>query len=207
MPCGPCDPCRMFHLELRQFPHVARAFNLSREELDARILMPWVQGTAVELDDRRWAPERAKLTIYEGRALASEELGMGRGWSNAGRTGEQVTMRLLAETEQRIKTPPALVELKQELLARCARGRLALNEVVAPTDSQEPPRRASERLALAEQAVWELLHERQVQLVRDGAPLTPEDWQQALLSWAAWTDRGPGSPSLERVLGQPQSLG
>jgi hypothetical protein len=197
----------MFHLELRQFPHVARAFNLQRDELDARILMPWAQGTAVELDDRRWAPERAKLTIYEGRALASDELGMGRGWSNAGRTGEQVTERLLTETEQRIKVPPALVKLKRELLARCAQGRLALSELVAPTDSQEPPRRASERLALAEQAVWELLHERRLELVRDGAPLAPEDWQPALLSWATWTGTGPGTVFLLRVLGRPQSSG
>jgi len=196
----------MFHLELRQFPHVARAFNLEREELDARILMPWAEGTAVELDDRRWAPERAKLTIYEGRALASDELGMGRGWSNAGRTGEQVTGRLLAETEQRIKVPPVLVELKGELLARCAQGRLALGELVAPTDSQEPRRRASERLALAEQAVWELLHERQLQLVRDGAPLAPEEWQPALLSWTTWADTGPGTVFLERLLGQPLGL-
>ena len=195
----------MFHLELRQFPHVARAFNLSREELDARILMPWAAGTAVELDDRQWAPERAKLTIYEGRALATDELGMGRGWSNAGRAGEQVTERLLAETEQRIKVPPALVELKQELLARCEQGRLALGELVASTDSQEPRRRASERLAAAEQAVWELLHERQLQLVRDGAPLAPEEWQPTLLSWATWTGTGPGTVFLLRVLG-PQSL-
>jgi hypothetical protein len=197
----------MFHLELRQFPHVARAFNLSREELDTRILMPWAEGTAVELDDRRWAPERARLTIYEGRALASDELGMGRGWSNAGRTGEQVTGRLLADAELRIKVPPALVELKHELLERCAEGRLGLGELVALSDSHEPPRRASERLALVEQAVWELLHERRLLLERDGAPLAPEDWQPALLSWATWTGMAPGTVFLVRVLDQPPSLG
>ena len=42
----------MFHVELRQFLHVARAFNLTREELDARILHPWVNGGSIALQDR-----------------------------------------------------------------------------------------------------------------------------------------------------------
>jgi hypothetical protein len=187
----------VFHLELRQFPHVARAFNLARDELDARILTPWIQGKAVELSDRRWAPERAKLTIYEGRALATEEIGMGRGWSNATRSGEAVTQRLLAEAERSVKAPPALIVLKQELLARCAEGTLGLNRVVELARFEEPSRRASERLALAEQAVWELLHEGQVGLVRAGAPLAPGDWQPALLSWAAWGEEEDGAVFVE----------
>jgi hypothetical protein len=189
----------MFHFELRQFPHVTRAFNLGREELDARLLVPWVAGTMIEMDDRRWAPERAKLTIYEGRALASDELGMGRGWSNAGRSGERVTDRLLAETEQRIKVPPALVELKQELLARCGRARLGLRELVALAESEERSLRASESLALAEQAVWELLHAGQLRLLRDGAPLGNEEWQPALLSWGSWAGEGPEAISVEAL--------
>jgi hypothetical protein len=187
----------VFHLELRQFPHVARAFNLDREELDARILMPWMQGTPLELNDRRWAPERAKLTIYEGRALASEEIGMGRGWANATRSGEAVTERLLAEADRSIKAPPALTELKQELLTRCAEGRVGLNRVVELARSEESSGRASERLALAEQAVWELLHEGRVGLMRAGARLGPEDWQPVLLSWAAWIGGEPGSVFVE----------
>jgi hypothetical protein len=189
----------MFHVELRHFPHVARAFNLGREELDARILIPWVAGTAIEMDDRRWAPERAKLAIYEGRALASDELGMGRGWSNAGRSGERVTERLLAETEQRMKTPPALVELKQELLARCGRAGLGLREVVALAESEERALRASESLALAEQAVWELLLAGQLRLLRDGAPLGNEEWQPALLNWGSWVGEGPAAISVEAL--------
>jgi len=189
----------MFHVELRHFPRVARAFNLGREELDARILIPWVTGTAVEMDDRRWAPERAKLAIYEGRALASDELGMGRGWSNAGRSGEQVTERLLAETKQRVKAPPALVELKRELLARCGRARLGLREIVALAETEQPSLRASERLALAEQAVWELLHAGQLRLLRDGAPLGNEDWQPALLSWGSWAGEGPEAIFVEAL--------
>jgi hypothetical protein len=194
---GSCHPWDMFHLELRQFPHVARAFNLVREELETRILTPWVQGRPVELDDRRWAPERAKLTIYEGRALATEEIGMGRGWANAARSGEAVTERMLADAERSIKAPPALTELKQELLARCAGGRVGLNRVVELARFGEPSRRASERLALAEQAVWELLHEGHAGLVRAGAPLAPADWQPALLSWAAWGEEERAAVFLE----------
>ena len=62
----------MFHVELRQFPHVARAFNLSREQLFARILRPLAAGRPVELNDRRWSPEKAKL------AIRSEERRVGK---------------------------------------------------------------------------------------------------------------------------------
>jgi hypothetical protein len=195
----------MFHLELRQFPHVARAFNLGRQDLEARVLVPWVQGTAVKLDDRRWAPDRAKLTIYEGPRLASEEMGMGRGWANAARSGEQVTERLLAETDQGLRVPPALVELKEELLRRGAEQRLALSQVVELGGPAEPPSRASERLALAEQAVWELLHEGRVRLVRGQTTLEREEWQAALLSWSSWTDGGAAAAFVEVVAVPPAS--
>jgi hypothetical protein len=46
----------MFHVELRQFPHQTRAFNLSREELDDRIVGPWIEGAPIEMDDYRCCP-------------------------------------------------------------------------------------------------------------------------------------------------------
>ena len=55
----------MFHVELRQFPNVTRAFNLTREELDERILGPWIAQAGIELNDRRWSTEKARLTVYE----------------------------------------------------------------------------------------------------------------------------------------------
>ena len=76
----------MFHVELRQFPHVARAFNLTREELDVRFARPWASGAVIAYDDRRWAPERARLTVYEGPQLRTSEIGMGRGWSTVAKT-------------------------------------------------------------------------------------------------------------------------
>lgn len=176
----------VFHVELRQFPNATRAFNLTRDQLDARIVRPWAQGQAIELDDRRWLPGRAKLAIYEGRELASEEMGMGRGWANVTRAGEDVTERLLAEARRALATPPALTGLKEELLVRCARGPIALHDVPELTSELLPSGRASERLALAEQAAWELLHEGKVTLLRGSAPLARAEWQATLLSWSAW---------------------
>ena len=86
----------MFHLELRQFPNVARAFNLSDEELARRFCSArgstggWSSSTSIGS-----SPDRARLTVYEGRALATDEIGMGRGWGNVTRTGTDVTERVL----------------------------------------------------------------------------------------------------------------
>lgn len=191
----------MFHLELRQFPHVARAFNLDREQLETRILRPWARGEEVEFDHRRWEPGRAKLAIYEGRALATDEIGMGRGWANAGRTGEEVTQRLLAEAQEEFDSPPALAQLKRALLARCAESRLGAWQVVELAGEGRPGARASERLALAEQAVWELLHEGKLRLLRGDGTLERDEWQPALLSWRTWTGAGPDAVFVEGVLG------
>jgi hypothetical protein len=177
----------VFHVELRQFPHLARRFNLNRDQLGERILTPWLNGESIELDDREFSPERGRIAIYEGRALATDEIGMGRGWSNATRTGEEVTERLLAEWRQRVRTPPALEQLKRELLDRCGDGEIGLWEIVELAEPREPGRRASERLSLAEQAVWELLHEGKLELLREGL-LTPEaQWQEVLLEWSSWS--------------------
>ena len=172
----------MYHVELRQFPHVARAFNLTREQLDLRVLMRWVDGKPVELDERRWSPDRAKLTVYESRRLASDELGLGRGWSAVAGSGEDVTARVLEEVCRRSGGPAGL---KERLLERLSTGSLALTEIVELTDA--PSERASERLAAAEQAVWELLHEGRGTLVRGADVLGEGEWRPALLSWRTWT--------------------
>jgi hypothetical protein len=175
----------MFHIELRQFPHQARAFNLTRAELETRIIGPWASGQAIELDDRRWSPDRARLTIYEGPHLDTDQLGMGRGWGNATRDGEDVTERLLAAGEETQATAPA-AELKREVVDRCAYGPLPLRSLVELTGERYPHARLSERIALCEQAVWELLHEGGVELIRADQAVAREEWQQVLLSWEAW---------------------
>lgn len=173
----------MFHVELRQFPHQTRAFNLTREQLDARIVRPWVSDGGVELDDRRWSAERAKLTIYEGPELSPDQLGLGRGWANVTRAGEDVTAQVLSERAQ----PVPVTELKLEAADRCAYGPLPLARLVELTGERYPQARVSERLALCEQAVWELLHEGSVRLLRAGAPVERAGWQEVLLRWEAWS--------------------
>lgn len=175
----------MYHVELRQFPHQARKFNLSREELESQILGPWVTGAAIALQDRRWTSEKAKLTILEGPELRPDEIGLGRGWNNATRSGTDVTDKLLEEA-QRTRDAPA-DELKAAILAACAAAPIALAQVVAVAAAREPQRRPSELLAAAEQGVWELLHSGRLQLLRHGEEVPGERWQAVLLSWSSWT--------------------
>jgi hypothetical protein len=176
----------VFHVQLRQFPHVARAFNLTSEELSARLLEPWVRGGTVRLQDRRWDPARARLTIYEGPELRLDEIGLGRGWANVTRVGADVTVTLLEQARGDIEGRAPTDRLKAGIQARCASAPLALSDVVALAGSEQM--RASERLALAEQAVWELLHAGTVRLVRAGEAPAPDQWRPVLLSWATWRD-------------------
>jgi hypothetical protein len=177
----------VFHVELRQFPHQARAFNLSRQELTDRIVRPWVAGETISLDDRRWSPDRARLAVYEGPQLAPEDLGMGRGWGNVTRSGEDVTARVLAQASAAMARPAPVIDLKYEIVARCSGRAVPISGVVELVGERYPQARISERVALAEQAVWELLHEGAVELVRAGAPVAKDEWQATLLAWATWS--------------------
>jgi hypothetical protein len=174
----------VFHVQLRQFPHVTRAFNLDRAQLDARILAPWAAGRAVELNDRSWNPGKARLTIYEGPSLRGEDIGLGRGWANVTREGREVTERLVAEA----RAPTAVERLKEELAAGLA---VELVEIVSQLTGQHPDARPSERLALAERAAWELLHEGRASLQgRGGEEIGRERWERTLLDWSSWTEPG-----------------
>jgi hypothetical protein len=84
----------MYHLELRQFPHNVCHFNLDERALQA-IVAPWARGKVVEVGERKWNPEMARLTILEGPQLAPSQLTMGRGWRTAQRRSEDVTARVL----------------------------------------------------------------------------------------------------------------
>jgi hypothetical protein len=196
----------VFHVELRQFPHVARTFNLDEPELRARVLDPWQRGEQVELGEHTWAPERARLKIYEGPELRPDEISMGRGWSNAVRSGEDVTDRLLRRAE-RPDAGASLAEFKQQVLIQCADGRIGIHQVLWLANEHRPEHRVSERLALAEQSVWELLHEGRVAMLRVPAgdasaaaePVARDSWQPILLDWATWSDSGAPSVLLERT--------
>ncbi len=182
----------MFHFELRQFPHSARAFNLEEDELHRRVVAPWLAGRTIEWSERSWSPERARLKIISGPALRPDELGMGRGWPEAQRAGEDVTEQILAAAQGFSGGDAPLERLKRELLERSLTAPQPLAAALVAASELLPGRRVSERLALAEQAVWELLHERRIELRGPGgaqaAPLPEAQWQPQLLTWVSWTD-------------------
>jgi hypothetical protein len=180
----------VFHIELRQFPHVARVFNLSREELDVRFARPWVGGTTIAHEDRRWAPERARLTIYEGPELPVEEMGLGRGWAQVGRSSREVTETVLAEAARGAEAGSAVQTFKAMLQAAAVTP-LTFAEVIELAGSEYPAWRASERLALAEQAVWEMLHQGGLTLSTSEGPVEQAQWQALLLRWSTWADDEP----------------
>jgi hypothetical protein len=57
--------------------------------------------------------------------------------------------------------------------------------------AEYPLWRASERLALAEQAVWELLHQGGLEISGPQGLVEPARWQPIVISWSTWTDEGP----------------
>jgi SnoaL-like domain len=176
----------MFHVELRRFPNVARAFNVPEDELRTRYVIPWVRGVPISLGDRRWtADKKTRLTVYEAPAIAAEDRGMGRGWSTVTRGGREVTASVLDDARKAIAPPISLAALKVSLLAAAERGSLTPSEAVALAGRRG---RASERLAVTEQAVWELLHEGRLVLVDAVGPVGNDRWESLLLSWEAWAD-------------------
>jgi hypothetical protein len=85
----------VYHLQLRQFPHMVNRFNLGERELRA-ILYPWVSERIFELGEHKWISHEATLTVIEGPELPMSSLQLGRGWGQAERQGTDVTKRMLA---------------------------------------------------------------------------------------------------------------
>jgi hypothetical protein len=92
---------RVYHVELRQFPHNMCRFNLSEQELLDTIVEAWAEDKWIEFGERKWNPHQARLTVLEGPQLAVEELAIGRGWRNAQRHSEDVTERVLEQARAR----------------------------------------------------------------------------------------------------------
>jgi len=182
------DPPVRYHVELKSFPHVARAFNLDRATLDRRFLGPFVAGAEIEYDDRRWPADRTKLTVIEGKAVSDAARGLGRGWGEVTRHGRAVTEAVLAETRRVAGGRPELEALKDAIAEVAARPEgIGLPDAVALAAAAQPGWRASEQLSLAERAVWELLHRRRLEMVGpDEAPVDQERWEGVVLSWAQW---------------------
>ena len=85
-----------FHVELSNGLNHARAFNLSREQLLAQVIAPWLEDLTVELGEQEWLPAESELKIFEGPHLEGPDLAFGQGWANAERSSENVTARELA---------------------------------------------------------------------------------------------------------------
>jgi hypothetical protein len=92
-----------FHVEISGALNHARAFNLNLEELRRTILEPWLTGRPVELGEHEWDPRESSLRILEGPHLDNPDLSFGQGWSNAERSSEDVTRRVIEHTD-----PPRL---------------------------------------------------------------------------------------------------
>ncbi|HTZ63795.1 MAG TPA: hypothetical protein VMB51_06795 [Solirubrobacteraceae bacterium] len=84
----------MYHVELRHFPFTAYRFNLGEPELLA-LLDPWVHDKWIDLDERKWNPQQARLNVLEGPEIPVYELSMGRGWRSAERKSKDVTTQVL----------------------------------------------------------------------------------------------------------------
>ncbi len=86
-----------FHVELTSPQNRARVFNLSREELLSGVIEPWLAERPFELAEYEWLPGESSLKVLEGRHLDNPDLVLGQGWSNAERSAENVTERVLTE--------------------------------------------------------------------------------------------------------------
>jgi hypothetical protein len=117
-----------FHLEISNGLNHARAFNLSLDELRRQVLESWLTGRVVSLGEHEWDPRESSLRILEGPHLGNPDLSFGQGWSNAERSAEDVTRRVL-ETTEMPKLPDAFVveaELPEATVAEMLSGQTAL---------------------------------------------------------------------------------
>jgi hypothetical protein len=133
-----------FHVEISGGLNHARAFNLNLEELRKQVLEPWLTGRSIELGEREWDPRESALRILEGRHLDPPDLSFGQGWSNAERSSEDVTRRVLDNAEPP-KLPDAfLVEAEvpeatvAEMLGGLGAQPIALNDAERRIDGRDP---------------------------------------------------------------------
>lgn len=175
----------MFHVELTQRPNVARAFNLSDESVQSQFVTPLLSGGIFEYAGHEWEAHKARLTIVEGRALAPNELLLGRGWTNARKVGTDVTARFVDQARVQAEQRDAVARLGERILGAVAAGPITLVNAAGLADDLLAGRADQARLAVTAQAAWELLHRGRATLLDgDGARIPREEWEATLLSWA-----------------------
>jgi hypothetical protein len=133
-----------FHVELRSGIKHARSFNLSREQLMATVIAPWLEDLPVELGEQEWMPAESQLKILEGPQLDGPDLAFGQGWSNAERASEVVTERELAAAPAPDLPDAFVVEAEQtdaavgKLLEGQAANPIAWTEARDRIDGRDP---------------------------------------------------------------------
>ena len=99
-----------FHVEVSSgLRNRARAFNLDEAKLRETVIDPWMQGRRISLGDKDFEPRDSKLIVLEGPELEDTDLSMGRGWSNAEKSAENVTRRLIEAASAPSKPLVAIV--------------------------------------------------------------------------------------------------
>jgi hypothetical protein len=63
---------------------------------------------------------------------------------------------------------------------------LGFPDVVALAAAAQPQWRASQQVELAEQAVWEMLHQGRLAMIAGAQPVARDEWQAIVLSWETW---------------------
>lgn len=74
----------------------ADELNLTEQDVTERFVKPWLEGKQVMIGGKAFLPSEAKMTIYAGPRVTTNQMFMGAGWSNAVKFGEDVTAELLA---------------------------------------------------------------------------------------------------------------
>lgn len=193
-----------FHVELKDGREVVRAFNLSEDDVRQQLIDPLRAGVPFLFREQEFDPRRSRIVIIEGAHLAPGELGLGLGWTNAVKRGEDVTERFLSATGA--AQPPGVTlelsrRLKDRIAGRVAAGPLPLGDSLALTADLLPGHRVSERLAAVELVVWEMLHTGEVSLhPQAGAPaLARDQWEELVLDAATWLAPGPEAPVISAI--------
>jgi hypothetical protein len=178
----------VYHVDLRSGVHAARAFNLSAAELETRFLAPVRAGLVFNYEDRDWDPAETKVTVIEADRLRTDQIGMGRGWANAEKRGRDVTAEVLASPPAAVAParPNGVDQLKERLIGRLSAGPVPLAQAVTMAGELGPGHRVSEQFAVAELAVWELLHQAEAGLEADDGLAGRDAWERLLLSADTW---------------------
>ena len=98
------------------------------------------------------------------------------------------------------------VESLKDAIAEVARAPITFPDAIALAAARQPLWRASEQLSLAEQAVWELLHEGRLQAGRREA-VDREHWQPIVLRWSTWSGTTGAELRLTRSRSGPPCAG